>query len=145
MYCKLRAIFRTFIPNQITGRTQWGALEEAGRTPLLGEMEAISHPLPEGWVFGKRLFSKLSTRRPRLAWAGLEIRGGVAEDGVGCSLSQQPNATSVPLWPSDVSKPPPDSAGGQSFVRSLRGLPLVARELYIPPCKHLSVVMSRKD
>ena len=35
-------------------RTQRGALEEAGRTPLLGEMEAVSHPLPEGRVFGKR-------------------------------------------------------------------------------------------
>lgn len=35
-------------------RTQWAAPEKAGRTPVLGDMKAASHPLPEGWILGKR-------------------------------------------------------------------------------------------
>lgn len=63
-----------------------GALEKAGRTPLLGKWKYIP-PFPELDIWEETL-QKLSTRRPRLAWAGQEIRGGVVEDGVGCSLWQ---------------------------------------------------------
>lgn len=58
------------------GRTWWAALEKAGRTLLMGELEAASHPSLRAGYLGKEALRKLSTRGPYIDCDGQEIRRG---------------------------------------------------------------------
>ena len=63
-------------PQAARGRTWWAALDNAGRTPLMGELEAATHPSLRAGYLGKEALRKLSTRGPYIACDGQEIRGG---------------------------------------------------------------------
>ena len=65
-------------------RTPWGALEEAGRTPLLGEMEAYPTPSLRAGYLGRETLQQTEHKEatPCLGWPGNQGRGSGGQSGM---------------------------------------------------------------